>query len=589
MRAQSPASDSGNASAPPTPLVTVHGVIKNAATGEPLARVLVTVESRFGTGVLTDGDGRFEISGVPASTTAVELAKPGFEDASDPERSMVLVNSRGTPHMVTAAADMPDLEFAMRPLNAIHGQIQLSTGDPAEKFRLELLAQSIVDGRAVWHTIAVALSNADGAYRFGGISDGLYAVVTEPSVDGEDAGNLFASGGKSPVVRDGYPRTYYPDAREFSGAAHIRLSGGQTSQANFSVKQELFHLVRAAVSGPGLDSAGSNGGGTVMSLHGLGVSVALSGIRAEVLDRQGHEMPYAAQYDAPTHTVQAMLPDGDYTLRVTGTGPRQVSISNGQGNVIEFTSLRAANNLAGQADVSVNGHAIGNLRIALGPESSAPLETIVNRNNTQAPQPAADNGNGNGGGGIFITASQAGDSTDAMNGQFAQGNVPGTLETQPLAPGSYWLHTTVAQAGLCEASFTAGGANLAHEPLVVAQNGSTAPLTLTLRDDCASLKVAVPQSMAASPLGEARVYYIYVVPDFDSTTEVRQAGLTASSSGSFKFEYLTPGSYHVYAFTKPTELPYRDPQAVAALNLQGQAITLSPGATSTLVLEVPAP
>jgi hypothetical protein len=596
MRAQSPGPDASEGSAPPTQLVTVHGVVKNATTDEPLARVLVTVESRFGMGALTDGDGRFEISGVPAGSIAIELAKPGFEDASDPERSMVLANSRGAPHAVTAAANLPDLQFAMRPLNAIRGQIQLSTGDPAEKFRLELMAQSIMDGRVVWRTIAVALSNADGAYRLGGISDGLYAVVTEPSVDGEEAGNLFASAGKSPMVRNGYARTFYPDAREFSGAAHIRLSGGQTAQANFSLKQEPFHLVQALVSGSGLDSMGSNaGGGTVFSLHGLNlsVSVALNGMRAEVLDRNGHELPYSAQYDSPSHMVQAMLPDGDYTLRITGLSPRPtqglVSLDEGSLNVVRM--LRANESLAGQADVSVNGHAVGNLRISLGPESSPALETIVNRTNTQAPQPAAASANGNssanGGGGIFITASQAGDSTDAMNAQFAQGNIPGTLETQPLAPGSYWVHTSVAQAGLCEASFTAGGANLAREPLVVGQNGSTAPLTLTLRDDCASLKLAVPA--AVNQLGESRIYYIYVVPDFESTTELRPTPMPASSFSSYTFDGLTPGPYHVYAFSSAMELPYRDPEAMAALNLQGQAITLSPGATSSLVLEAPAP
>jgi hypothetical protein len=563
-------------------------VVKNAANGEPLARVLVTVESRFSTGALTDGDGRFEISSVPAGGTAIQLAKPGFQDASDPERSMVLVNSRGAPHTITAAADMPDLQFAMRPLNAIRGQIQLSTGDSAEKVRLELLAQFVVDGRVVWRTIAVTQSNADGAYRFGGISDGLYAVATEPSMDGEDAGSLVAPASKSPMVRDGFARTFYPDAREFSGAAHIRLSGGQTAQANFSLKQEPFHLVRATVSGPGLDSAGSNvGGGTVISMRGLDMSVALSGLHTDVLDRQEHEMPYPAQYEASSHTVQAMLPDGDYTLRVTGLGPGQASISNREGPLSVVRMVRDSDYVAGQADVSVNGRAVGNLRIALGPQSSPSLEVIVNRTNPQAPPPSGGSGNGNGGG-ISITASQSGDTSDAMNSQFAMGSIPGTLETQPLGPGSYWLRTTVAQTGLCEASFTAGGANLAHEPLVVGLSGSTAPLTLTLRDDCASLKLSVSPLMIASSAEGAGVYYIYVVPDFDSTTEVPATGLTASTLNSYTFDNLTPGPYHVYAFTKPMELPYRDADAMAALNLQGQAITLSPGATSSLALEVPA-
>jgi len=575
--AQSIEPDSGSGSAPLAPLVTVHGLVKDAVSGQPLARVLVTVDSRFGAGALTDGDGRFEISGVPAGSTAIQLEKPGFEDASDPQRSMMLTSSRGAPHSITAAADMPDLEFAMRPLNAIRGQIQLSTGDPAEKFRLELLAESIVDGREVWRTIAVALSNADGAYRFGGLSDGLYAVETQPSLDGEVDGIPSALNRTTPMVRNGYARTFYPDAREFSGSARIRLSGGQTIQANLSVKQEPFHLIRATVSGPGLDSVGHD---TVLSVNGTSMTVARSGFDSQVLDTRGHALPYRAEFDSKSHMVQALLPDGDYILRVSAFGPSKPFVNSSGGIVSHVGNL-----MSGQTDVSVDGHAVTNLRIALGPENSSSLEVIVNHTNTQAPQPSDS---GNGGGGIFISASQAVESGSEMNSMFAQGAVPGSLDTQPLAPGSYWLHTTVAQPGLCEASFTAGGANLGHEPLVVGLNGSSAPLTLTLRDDCASLKLSVPPAMTASAAGEGGERYVCVVPDFDSTTETRPVRLSASALNSYTLDGLTPGAYHVYVFSKTTDLPYRDPQAMAALNLQGQAVTLSPGATSSLVLEAPA-
>jgi hypothetical protein len=50
---------------------------------------------------------------------------------------------------------------------------------------------------------------------------------------------------------------------------------------------------------------------------------------------------------------------------------------------------------------------------------------------------------------------------------------------------------------------------------------------------------------------------------------------------------LTPGNYHVYTFTTPIDLEYRNPEVMAHLPTPGQAVTLSAGSTTNLVLEVP--
>ena len=583
----------------------MHGEVKNAATGEPLPRVLVLVESRSETGVLTDGEGRFEIPGVTAGSVTIQIAKPGFEDEASPSQgTMVWANNRGIPHTVTVAERMPDIDFAMRPLNAIRGQIELSNGDSADKFMVELLGQSTVDGRLGWHIVTNIQTNADGVFRFGGLSDGTYAVATQPSLDGLDGAFPLVQG-KAPSVRDGYAQVFYPDARNLSGAAKIKLAGGQTVPANFILKQETFHLVRAAISGQSLNSSGGSGqveGGT-FTQAGSSFKFLFNGLNAQVLDRAGHELPYPAQYDGETHTIQAILPDGDYTLRATSFGNPPMRINGFGGSSNGLVSLSSAgamrNSLSGQTDVSVNGHPVTNARIALAPVSPASLEVIVDRTGTEAqPAPAGngpasgngpDAGNRNGGGGIFISATQAGSATNSFETQFAQGSAPGTLAISPLAPGSYWLRTMIAQPGLCESSFTAGGANLAREPLVVGQGGTTAPLTLTLRDDCASLKLAMRSVPEVSIAGEAPLYTVYLVPDFDFTTQVQPHMLRPGSQATTNIENLIPGAYHVYTFSKPVDLPYRDPDAMAALNVQGQAVTLSPGESTSLVLEAPAP
>ena len=51
-------------------------------------------------------------------------------------------------------------------------------------------------------------------------------------------------------------------------------------------------------------------------------------------------------------------------------------------------------------------------------------------------------------------------------------------------------------------------------------SGATPPLTLTLRDDCASLWVTLPSTAETPEAGEEPSYTVYVVPDFDSTAEV---------------------------------------------------------------------
>src|SRR5438309_1714811 len=62
------------------PLLAVHGVVTNAASGDPLPRVLVQVDGETGPGALTDGDGRFELTLSGYGSHMFQLTKPGFHD-----------------------------------------------------------------------------------------------------------------------------------------------------------------------------------------------------------------------------------------------------------------------------------------------------------------------------------------------------------------------------------------------------------------------------------------------------------------------------------------------------------------------------
>jgi hypothetical protein len=528
----------------------------NAATGEPLPRALVQINGGSGQSVLTDGDGRFEVPGVPLGPSVFQLTRPGFEDVPAAGNGLPLRDLRGYTRNVFVTTGTSELTFTMRPTNAIRGHIELSTGDVAQNIAVTLLERQIQNGRASWRPAANTRTNADGNFHFAHLDDGDYLVKAESAPEAEMAGVPAPDRGRD-VPWNGYPEIYYPDARDFSGAAHLHLAGGQQSEANITMPLEVFHAVTASVVLP-------------PEIQG-DVKGVMFGI--QVLDANGQSTPYSPTFDPDTRKVFTKLPDGAYTLHIDILrSDRPLDSHGGPAN------LRMA--FSGQVDFTVAGHP-ASTRIVIGPLAGSPLQITINRTGSTA----ATNTPGNHGE-VFVEISQDGPLTDGMQTAFAQGSGPATLDTTPPSPGKYWVHTVVADGSLCEDSFTAGGSSLGREPLVVGQSGATAPLTLTLRDDCASLKVSLPPAAAGMTSGEEPGYTVYLVPDFDSTAGGVSTTLRASTNTSFTFNSLTPGSYHVYTFAAPVNLEYRNRDVLAGVH--GEAIAVAPADSANLTLEVPA-
>jgi hypothetical protein len=553
---------------------TVHGVVMNAASGEPLPRALVQVNGGSGDAVLTDGEGRFELSGLPQGPNVFQLTKPGFEDAAGAPKDEVLRDLRGYTRDVFVTANTPALVFSLRPTNAVRGHIELSTGDVALNIGVTLFQRQIQNGRASWRPVSNTRTNADGNFHFAHLDDGDYVVKADPAPEAEmaaaniimtDGAPTTASTGRPLVDRgrqtpwNGYPEIYYPDARDFSGAAHLHLSGGEQAEASITMPLEAFHAVTATVLLPPELRKSASGD---------------SFNNTEVVGSDGHQVPYGPSFDADSGRLWLRVPDGSYTIRVTAFNQNRLNQLERKG------SIRVQDVMSGQTDVTVAGHDVTR-RFSVGPTIGSPLQVMVTRT-AQGGNTGAPGHNGE----VFVEISQAGPLNDGMQSVFAQGSGPGALETVPPAPGKYWVHVIIADSSLCEGSFTAGSANLGREPLVVGQAGATAPLTLSLRDDCGTLKVSLPPSAEGMTAGEEQSYTVYLVPDFDTTANADSRTLRASTNGSFTFTSLTPGNYHVYAFTAPVNLEYRNRDVLAAHH--GQAVTVAPGENANLVLEVPA-
>jgi hypothetical protein len=514
--------------------VTVQGVVLNAATGQPLPRVLVKVED---TGALTDGEGRFEIPGVPVGLQTITATKPGFRGQGSSYRG-----------------------FDSNAYHLVH--VTLSTGDPAVGIGIQLLRLSVEDGRANWNLTDVHQTNPEGDYRFAGLEDGTYLAMTQPAFD-NDLTAPSAQSPRAPLQLPGYPILFFADSADAAGASRISLAGGQQGTANFTLALSPFHAITIAVAKP--RAAGR-----------WQFTPALQ-------DRSGQKLNYSLLYDEKSSTFRTYLPDDSYTLTVEGTnleGPERDDLP------LSRQRNRPAQ-VAGLLDFSVSGHPEHNLRVVLASDVATPIRVRY-----EPAPPARTPGQRNGSGldaadeppplGFWIKRAGGGDSQ--QNADWADADL---FQLSAVAPGSYWVQASANRTGTCLGAVTAGGVSLGQTPLIVGPSGAGMPVEVVVRTDCASLNLQLPSTAETEAAGEEPTYYVYVVPEFDSVAAVQPVILRPSAGGTGTVANLTPGSYRVLVFDAAHQLEYRNLSAMATYAGRSQQVTLSPGATSSLLLELP--
>jgi hypothetical protein len=529
-------------------------VVLNAATGEPLRRALVKVFGGPERGALTDGEGRFEIHGVPPGVRNFQVLKPGFREEMESETAGV------SEHSVSVESGMPSLSFSITPENAISGHVTLSTGAPALGIELRLVRQIIVDGRPAWEMGEQRMTTPDGYFRFAGLADGTYLLWTKPEFDSSHATEPRCNA-DSPAEITGYASEFYGGAPELSGAARIVIAGGQTAEVNLALNQTSFHMVQVSL--PRAPDGAS------------------WEFTQTLVDHSGQELDYPIHREKD-HSLCVYLPDGSYTLlaRASIEGDEESPAPGKQ---------KGPKDLLGLIEFSVDGRPTQVLKVAL---TQAPSST-VHLHYEPAP-PAA------------IKASNQTDEREEERGDAeplqislvradviaqrgttqVQGTQTGesTYELAAAPPGPYWIQASADRTGVCAGAVTAGGQNLARTPWVAGPSGEGMPIEVVLRTDCGKLTVQMPGTLSASDAGEGSNLHVYVVPEFDSIEGVYQNEVRQFGEHTATFEDMVPGAYRVFAFRTARSIEFRNPAALSRLG-PGQRVAIEPGGSANLVLE----
>ena len=189
----------------------VSGRVVHGTTGEPVRKATVTLTLQRTTLQGTTGaDGAFVISQVPGGEYRLTAVKSGFLRGSYPYAVKV-----------DSGQSMTGLELRLTPQGVITGKVVDEDGDPMERVTVAVISAKASARRR--GGAQAAQTNDLGEFRVTQVTPGKYLVMVrrDSSVIGP---------GRNPdgsMLEFGYPVTYYPAAREESGAAPVSLSAGQ--------------------------------------------------------------------------------------------------------------------------------------------------------------------------------------------------------------------------------------------------------------------------------------------------------------------------------------------------------------------------
>jgi len=526
----------------------VHGVVLNTLTREPIARVLVENNNAA---ELTDGDGRFELN-LPEGMVQITVRRPGY-------------NARGQDqnHTVKVGPNTPELTFYLTPQATITGHVTLSTGEPADGITFLAYRKAIVEGRERWEVGNSASTDSEGTFRMANLATpGLWVLCSVPSQEHPAA---RSAGALAPAASTpGFPSICYPGPIPVSGdispANALTLAPGQQAEVEITLTRELFH--RVAIGIP--NAAGA------------------PGVGVDIRDSSGRTLEFSAEWNSKTGLVEVYLPSGQYYAEARSQG--QI---NGYGRL----------------DFHVGGAAVSGLSMMLLP--SRPISVEVHKEFTTALQNGLQSGSITGlarnpnNPGLNITLIAADSAiSDMAGGGLSQppgSGDPSLFHLDNVIPGRYWV-LTYAYEGYVS-SITSGGSDLSRQPLIVGPGNSTVPIQVTLRNNTGQIQCTVNSPAATEPAsvataagatgaapGEVKPIFLYAIPTTQTSSQIPQT--QGQGTDSITFPNLAPGTYRVVAYDRFQQINLSDPQQLAEIASRGQTVTVSPGATASIQLDM---
>lgn len=508
----------------------ISGTVFNSVTNEPIPRALVRINSGQEQRVaFTGGDGHFQIADISEGMVWISAQRPGYFDPCSLSNSPYCTNRSG--HKVGPGTN--DFRVALTPGSKISGTVLDTDGEPVEGLQVQLMGEQIANGRKQWIPRGSVSTDDNGFYRMSEQQPGKVVACTISKTL-----QPFSAGGS-----EAYPPRCYPGGSDVASAQIIDLAPGEEARADFTLS-----LVR-----------GFNISGVITGL----ARQARVGVWTESPGGMQTSVGVFRQHPATGQFVIRGIPNGSWRFHFQP--------NDGQGKGLEAIE-----------EISVNGADVTGLQIALEPGLDIPV--VVNRPPSASAQQATGQNPGpvppqnNGWVQVRLVST-----SNPTSQQYYSSQLPGAqpesgaqlpLAIQSIPPGSYNVLAQSPGNG-CIGSIFYGGADVSREPLTVSAGSPPPPLTINIRNDCATLTVT-PHSDSPDASG------MLLLTSDAFFLEPQILGIQANQS--ITLSNLSPGTYHLYALSDLDGLEYANPQAMR--DLPSETVNLEPNGKTAISIEL---
>ena len=508
----------------------ISGIVFNSVTNEPIPRALVRINSGQEQRVaFTSGDGRFQMPDVAEGMAWISAQRPGYFDACSVPNSPYCGSQSGQ----KVGPGTNDFRVALTPGSKISGTVLDTDGEPVEGLQVQVLGEQNANGRKQWMSLGSASTDDNGFYRLSEQQPGKVVICTLNKP-------LQPFSGKSSET---YPPRCYPGGTDLTTAQAIDLAPGEETRADFTLSIVRGFNISGIITGVGQQA-------------GIGVwTESVGGMQNGI--GNFHHHPGTGQFSI------SGVPNGSWKFHFQTT--------DGRGRQLEAVE-----------EISVNGADVTGLQISLQPGLDIPV--MVNRQAATAGRQATEQiigvGSPQNNGWVQVhlipTSNPSGSQyySSPMPGAQGEPGAQPSLAIQSIPPGSYDVLAQSPGNG-CIGSISYGGADVSREPLTVIAGSPPPPLTVNIRNDCATL-IVTPHSDLPETSG------VLLLTSETSFLEPQILGFQGNQS--MTVSNLSPGSYRLYAISDLDGLEYANPQAMR--EIPSEIVNLEPNGKTAKAITV---
>jgi protocatechuate 3,4-dioxygenase beta subunit len=513
------------AQAPAAKPGSVEGVVTNSATGEPVKKATVTLQSagvrpgaseRSSPTAATDAGGHFHFDNVEPGLYSINADRDGF---------MTFRSRMATIQMITVAEEqhVQDVTLKLTPLGVVSGHVLDEDGEPIVRAQVTVLRYYYGPNRKQLIAVASAQSNDLGEFQALNVAPGRYYFRVMASLDRNVPPHT-----RWAHPEEAYPITFYPNASEVAQATGTTVApGAHVSSIDFHLRKMPAYHIRGTVIG---ETAQSGAGQVVVAVpdSNFGANISQSSLQPEgSFDVRGvvngsYEVSYT-RFDAG---------------RPPSSSHREVRVSDADVNGVVLEQ---------KPDVNVSG----SVTVEGSQPETLDLQIMLGARLGRGPNLG----------------------TPGPDGRFMIGVVSPNVQSvqiENVPPGKYVKSIRFGDRQIKNAEIDLSG-------------GSSAALNIVLGSDGGEVDGNV-QTASGQP-AEATPVTLAPAEEFEGRWDLLKRAVT-DASGNFRIKDIAPGEYKVFAWESDIDDRTQSPEFRKPFEDRSAPVTVGPNEKASVQVSV---